>query len=106
MPAVLVVTDVLGSPSSVMTSRRRMMPPTPQQSSHSSIEEMQWQAEMEAQGSSWSARERTVTARVENYLNKCDDMKLEIEALEQLQMDSDDSEVCLRYMSVASQKSK
>ena len=37
-------------------SRRRTMPPTPQQSSHSSIEDMQWQAEMEVQGSSWNAR--------------------------------------------------
>ena len=41
------------------TSSRRMMPPTPQQSSHSSIENMQWQSEMEVQGS-WNARERTV----------------------------------------------
>ena len=29
-------------------SRRRMMPPTPQQSSYLSIEEMQWQTEVEA----------------------------------------------------------
>ena len=33
------------------TSRRRRMPPTPQQRSHSSIEAMQWQTEMEDQGS-------------------------------------------------------
>ena len=31
-------------------SRRRMLPPTPQQSSHSSIEETKWQAEMVVQG--------------------------------------------------------
>ena len=64
--------------------RRRMMPPTPQQSSSTSIEEMQWQTGMEEQGSSWSARERTVIARMENYLNKSDDMKLEIEELDLL----------------------
>ena len=46
-------------------SRRRTMPPTPQQSSYSSIEDMQWQTEMEVQGSSWSARERTVIGRME-----------------------------------------
>ena len=46
-------------------SRRRMMPPATQQSSHSSIEDMQWQTETGVQGSSWSARERTVTARME-----------------------------------------
>ena len=45
------------------TSGRSMMPPTPQQSSYSSIEAMQWQTEMEEQGSSWHARERTVIAK-------------------------------------------
>ena len=46
------------------TSRRRMLQPTPQQSSHSSIEDMQWQT-AEVQGSSWNARERKVIARTE-----------------------------------------
>ena len=59
-----------------------MMPPTPQQSSHSSMEEMQGQAEMEVQGSMWSARERTVIAEMENNLDKSDDMKVEVEELE------------------------
>ena len=44
-------------------TRRRMMPPTPQQSSLSSFEERQWQAEMEVQESFWSARERMVIAK-------------------------------------------
>ena len=56
------VTPVKARPN----TRRRMMPPTPQQSSHSSTDERQWQAEMEVQGSIWSARERTVIAMMEN----------------------------------------
>ena len=55
-----------GSPVKALpASRRRMIPPKPQQSSHSSIEDMQWQTEMEVQGSSWNAGESTVTARLE-----------------------------------------
>ena len=77
------------------TSRRRMMPPTPQQSSHSSIEDTQWQTEIEAQGSSWNARERTAIARMEQHLNASDCMKLGIEELE-LPLDPQDSEVNLR----------
>ena len=49
-------------------SRRRMMPPTPQQSSQSSIEEVQRQIEVEDQ--IWTAREKTVIARMEQYLEK------------------------------------
>ena len=49
---------------------------------------------MEAQGSIWSDRERTVIARMENYLDKSDDMKLEIEVLELL-MGPEDSELNL-----------
>ena len=79
-------------------SRRRMMPPTPQQmSQHSSIEDMQWGTEMEVQGSSWSARERTVIARMEKYLNESDCMNLAIEELELL-LGPEDSEVNLRYI--------
>ena len=51
---------------------RRMMPPTPQQSSHSSNDELQWQTEMEVQGSSWTACERTVIARMEKCLSDSD----------------------------------
>ena len=53
--------------------------------------------EMEVQGSSWSARERTVTARLENYLNKEDCLKFDIEELELL-TGPEDSEVNLRYL--------
>ena len=52
---------------------------------------------MEVQGSGWSARERTVVARMENYLNKKDCLKLDIEELELL-MGPEDSEVNVRYV--------
>ena len=78
------------------TSRRRMMPPTPQQSSYSSIEAVPWQTEMEDQGSGWNACDRTVIAKMEQYLNDSDCMKLEIEELELL-LGPEDSEVNLRH---------
>ena len=74
-----------------------MMPPTPQQSSHSSTEEMQWQEEMEVQARIWSARERTVIAKMENYLDNNDDMKVEVGELELL-MGPEVSEVDLMYI--------
>ena len=50
-----------GSPVEAPPStRRRMMPPTPQHISHSSTDERQWQADLEAQQSIWSTRERRV----------------------------------------------
>ena len=79
------------------TSRRRMMPPTPQQSSYSSIEAMQWQTEMEVQGSSWNASERTDIAEMEQYLNESDCIKLEIEELE-LPLGPEDPEVNMTYI--------
>ena len=60
----------------------RMMPPTPQQSSSMPIEEMQWQTELEVQGSSWSARERTVSARMADNLSKKDNLKVDTEGPE------------------------
>ena len=59
-------TPVKASPS----TRRRMMPPTPPQNSHSSTDESLWQADLEAQQSVWRTRERTVIAGMENYLDK------------------------------------
>ena len=52
---------------------------------------------MEVQGSSWSAREATVIARMEHYLDKNDCLKMEIEELELL-MGPEDSEVNMRYI--------
>ena len=92
-------------------SRRKIMPPTPQQSSQSSIEAMQWQTEVEDQESGsyrgefegehrWTARDRSVIARMEQYLNQSDSMRVEIEELESL-LGPEDSEVdfsqILRY---------
>ena len=77
------------------TSGRRMMPPTPQQSSYSSIEAVQWQIEVEDQGSGWNARDRTFIAQMEQYLNESDCMKLEMKELELL-LGPEDSEVNLR----------
>ena len=68
------------------------MPPTPQQISHSSTDESQWQADLEAQRSIWSTLERTVIAGMEKYLDKSDDMRVVIE-LSGLLMDPEDSEV-------------
>ena len=60
------------------TYRRRMMPPTPQQFSLSSADESQWQADLEAQRSIWSGRERRVIAAMEMFPDESDDMKVEI----------------------------
>ena len=38
-------------------TRRRIMPPTPQQISFSSMDESQWRADLEAQPSIWRTRE-------------------------------------------------
>ena len=79
------------------SSRRRMMPPTPRQLSLSSTDESQWQADLEAQRSIWSARERRVIAAMEMFLDESDDMKVEIKALELL-LGPEDREVNLRYI--------
>ena len=49
-------------------SKRRMMPLTPVQRSHSLYEERQRQIEVEDQ--IWSARDRTVIAQLEQYLEE------------------------------------
>ena len=64
-----------------------MMPPVPQQSSFSSIEEE----------SPWSPRERTAISRMEQHVNKSDCIKLEIAELE-LSMGLEDSDVDLRHI--------
>ena len=84
------------------------MPPTPQQSPYLSIETMQWQTEVEDLESDscemelevehrWTARDRTVIARMEQYLNEKDHMKVEIEEL-LLLLGPEDSEVDLRQI--------
>ena len=88
MSAVPVVKELI---------RRRIMPPTPQQSSHSSTEGRQWRAEMEVQESFWSARKRTVIAKKESYLDKSDELRVEFRELEHL-IGPEDSEVNLMYI--------
>ena len=63
------------------------MPPTPQQHSLSSTGEMQ--------ANSWHARDRKVTARMEQYLKASDCLKLDLEELELL-LGPEDSEVNLK----------
>ena len=82
-----------------------MKPPTPQQISFSSTDESQWQADLEAQRSIWSSRERRLIVAMGNYLDKSADMKVEIEELELL-MDPEDSEVCLRFFPNACRKER
>ena len=68
-----------GSPVTALpNTRRRMTPPRPQQISFSPTDERQWQADLEAQRSNRSTRERRVVAAMENYLDKSDDMKVKI----------------------------
>ena len=49
------------------STRRRMMPPTPQQISLFSTDESQWQADLEAQQSIWSTKQRSVIAAMEKW---------------------------------------
>ena len=80
-------------------SRRKIMPPTPQQ--QSSIEAMQLLMEVEDQESGScemqrTARDRTVIAKMEQYLNE-NDNRIEIEKLESL-LGPEGSEVDLRQI--------
>ena len=58
----------------------------------SSIEERQWQIEMDQ---IWNARDRTVFARTEQHFGKSDSMKVEVEELKSL-LGPEDSEVDFR----------
>ena len=80
-------------------ARMRRMPPTPQQSSYSSIEALQWQTEMEDQGSGWDAQNTAVIAKMEQYLNESDSANLEVEELELLFGPGESAEVNLRHIS-------
>ena len=73
----------------------RSAQPTLQQNS-SSTSGRQWQADLDEQHDSWSYSERRVIAPMEDYLEKCISIKVEIAALELL-MQPEEAEVCLRY---------
>ena len=70
-----------------------MRPPTPLQNSYSSFEEEQENFEVEDQ--TRSAKDRTIIARIRQYLEKCKSTKVEIEELESL-LGPDDREVNFR----------
>ena len=80
-----------------LASRRRMMPALAAASLYPSIEATRWLAVVEDQGIGWNARDRTVIAKLEKYLNESDCLKLEIEELELL-LGPEDSEVHLRHI--------
>ena len=84
-------------------STRKIMPPTPQQSLQPSVEAVQLQVEVDDQelgacgkeyegGYRWTARDRTIIAKMEQYLNESGMMKVEIEEFELL-LGPEDSEV-------------
>ena len=50
-----------------------------------------------ASGVAWTSSERKVIGAVEDYLERCADIKVDIEALERL-MEPEHEEVCLRYI--------
>ena len=74
-------------------SRRRTMPPAPLQNSYSSFEEEQGNFEVEEQ--TWSARDRTIIAKTNQYLEERKSSKVEIEELESL-LGPDDKDVDVR----------
>ena len=76
-------------------SRRKSMPPTPQQSLQPSIEAMQLQMEVEDKENCscgmdyggehrWTARDSVVIARMEQDLDESDSLKVEVEDLKLL----------------------
>ena len=96
--------------------RRRIMSPTPQQRPLPPLEGMPRQMEVEDQECGaceqecegehgWTARDRTMIAKMEQYLNESDNMKVEIEELELL-LGPEDSEVDSRYMLMNARRKK
>ena len=74
-------------------SRIRMTPPTPMQNSYTSF--VRGQGRYEEEGRGWNARERTIIARIKQYLEKSFSVKVQFEASEDL-LGPDDMEVDLR----------
>ena len=89
-------------------SRRKVMPHPPQQGRQPSNEAMQLHMEvddqencscgMEYEGERrWTARDRVVITRMEQYLDESDSLKVEVDELELL-LGPEDSEVDLRHI--------
>ena len=70
-----------------------MTPPTPMQNSFSSFVRNHGRCEEEGRG--WNARERTIIARIKQYLERSFSVKVQLEALEDL-LGPDDVDVDLR----------
>ena len=77
--------------------QKRLNAPWRQNSSASSSER-QWQAGLEEQRVAWSSSERKVVAAMQDYLERCAGIRVDIEVLERL-MEPEEAEVCLRYIS-------
>ena len=56
----------------------------------------QWQVGREEQRVAWSSSERKVIGALEDYLERCADVEVDVEALERLM--EPEVEVCLRYI--------
>ena len=65
--------------------------------SSSASNERQWQVGLEEQRCAWSSSERKVMEAVEDNLENCADIKVDIEALGR-SIEPEDEEVCLRYI--------
>ena len=61
-------------------TRTRMTPPTPMQNSYTSFERKKGSYEEEGRG--WNARERTIIARTEQFLERSHSVKVRVEELE------------------------
>ena len=81
----------------VQKEELRRTPITLQQHSFSSMSERQWQADRDGLHDGWSHLERRVIAAMEDYLEKCINITVEIAGLELL-MEPEEAEVCTRYI--------
>ena len=89
-------------------SRRRTAAPTPQQGSQQLVESLQRQAEEEDEERGeherrWTAKEKAVVPRLEQYLKRTNNIKVEIEELEHL-FGPEDPEVDLRRIVMEARK--
>ena len=66
---------------SVQKAELRRTPITLQQNSFSSVSERQWQADLDEQRDGWSLLEKRVIAAMEDYLEKCINIQVEIAGL-------------------------
>ena len=68
-----------GSPVKGPLSRRRMAPPTPTQNSNTSF--VRDHGRYDEEGRGWNARERTIIARIKQYLERSFSVTVQVEAL-------------------------